>query len=237
MTGIKHLWELQTLEEEKLDLERKARTFPEVRELKMLKADIEENQAKIQVMKDELVQIKRNLKQEESGIMLLKEKMEKASTQLYSGEITNAKELETAEKNMEINKEKVEEAEDRALVLMEQAEKAEEQIKQLLKDLDTKKGQFRELNKSYTERKAGLARALEEHEARNKKLVEKIDPQLMQKFCNLCGRFDDKKGVALLENGVCSGCHMSVSFDLLKQSKNKPKELMCDNCGRLLLVE
>jgi hypothetical protein len=60
---------------------------------------------------------------------------------------------------------------------------------------------------------------------------------LFERYRKLSGKFQDGKPLAVLEKGVCSGCHMGVSFDLLKKAKTDSHNLRCDNCGRMLFVE
>lgn len=237
MSDIKHLWELQKHEGNQVLFERKTKTIPEVKDLRILKSEIEEKQQAIQIIRNQTNVMKKELRIEEQDIVALKEKRAKMSEQLYSGEVSNVKELESTEKNVGTLSEKISASEEEAIIMMEKIEKKDAELNVLVNDLDNEKNRFRELNKVYIEKKEQTTKALEKIKSQIIKLTAKIGPQSMSRFTKLREKFDDKKGVAVLENGICSGCHMSVSFELLKQSKDKARELFCDNCGRLLVIE
>ncbi len=237
MSNVKYLWEIQNLEEKKLIIEKQLKTIPEFKELKVLREEIENSRTETRKLKDELDQARKNLKEEEDEIALLKDKIEKANAELYSGEIINAKELEALEKNINALRQRVSQAEEKALTLMEKLETSDQKVEILSANLEKKKARFRQLNKKFNETKITLFRSLEETAVRKENLSKQIPPEVLRSYYKLCERFDDRKGVALLHKGVCSGCHMSVSFDLRKQAKDKLQVVACDNCSRLLLTE
>jgi predicted nucleic acid-binding Zn-ribbon protein len=46
----------------------------------------------------------------------------------------------------------------------------------------------------------------------------------------------DKKGVALVRNGVCTGCHISVAIGALAGLAQEGDIRTCGNCGRYLYL-
>jgi len=237
LSKLKYLWEMQNLEEKRAGLEKELKRIPEAKELKALKEEIEKSQTEIRRQRDELGRVKKGLKVEEDNIAVLKDKLGKAQEELYSGETANAKELEASEKNITVIKEKVGQAEEMALNLMEKVEASEQDVTRLIEELEKMKTHFRELNKAYSEKKEKLTKGMQKLHSRRELLGTKITPDIMASYKKLCGKFDDKKGVAMLENGICSGCHVSVSFDLRRQARTTAEDIFCDNCGRLLLLE
>lgn len=237
MTIVKALLELEILQEQISSLEKQLKSIPEFKELKRLKQEIEECQFETVQLNEELASNKSNLKSVEDSINLLKVKIGRANDELYSGNTANVKELEAAQKNIDKIKEKVEESEEHALKMMEDLEKNEKIFKELVAVLEKKKQEFRQLHKFYNDKKLELAGALKEAEANKEALSQTIDPGLMEKYRQQGGNYSDGKAIAKLNNGVCSGCHMTVSFDLRKQAKAKDLVITCDNCGRFLVVE
>lgn len=236
MFDFRYLWELQSLEEQRQTAEKKLKSIPEFKELKQLKEEIEKGQEGVKTMKEEVTGTKRDLREIEDSIAVLKYKTEKADEELYSGQTTNTKELEIAQKNLQAIRQKTQEGEDRALRLMEVLEAHENRLNGLTDELEQKKKDFRLLNKFYNEKKVELAAIREDINARQELIREKIPPEVMEAYLKLCEKMPDRKGLARLEKGVCSGCHMTVSFDLLRQAKGKDA-VLCDNCGRMLLLE
>lgn len=46
-----------------------------------------------------------------------------------------------------------------------------------------------------------------------------------------------KKGVAVIRNQVCTGCHMRVPIAVVVELRRGADVRLCDNCGRYLYVE
>lgn len=237
MSGIKNLWQIQNLEDARNHIERQLKRLPEVKDLKQLKKEIEFEQAQIQEMQEELNRVKKDLKSEEDKISVLKVKADRASLDLYSGDIKAARELEAAEKNIAVIRESIGQVEEQALVLMDTLEEKRKVARTIMQSLEERKKRFMGLNKQYRDKKEGFAREMEEIIQRIETLKHDTPPELLELYSRLCKKHDDGKGLAELQNAICSGCHMSVSFELLKQAKGGLENLFCDNCGRLLIIE
>lgn len=237
MDKLKILFDLQNANREKSRLEKLLKTLPQVKELKDLKKAIELAQTEIQQIGPKLESYRKNLKKEEQLISGFKDKVKMASDLLYSGEITNVKELESAKKNLETEQAKISTVEEKAILLMEKIEEFENKIRLMLKELEDKKSKFRDLNKQYVKEKESISHSIQEIDNWTENTRKALPPDLMESFQVLCRKFDDGQGIGLLRQGVCSGCHMSVSFDLLKKAKVMPGKIICDNCGRWLIPE
>jgi predicted nucleic acid-binding Zn-ribbon protein len=159
------------------------------------------------------------------------------NVELYSGEVNNIKELEAAEKSLNAIKEKVDFYEERAIQLMEILENNDNGINRLMEELEAKKADFRRVNKYYNDRKLEMMNLLEDISRRKEILTRKIDPESMEFYLKLCRKNDNGQGMAIIQKGICSGCHMALSFDLLKKAKNDNVKIICDNCGRLLVTD
>ena len=61
-----------------------------------------------------------------------------------------------------------------------------------------------------------------------------IPPSVLDHYDRL--RTRGKKGVALLVNQVCTGCHMSVTTAKLTNVMRGTEIQRCDNCGRYLCL-
>jgi len=192
---------------------------------------------KIRHLKSELEPIKKNLKSKESEMAVIKTRIEKADEELYGGQITSAKELESVEKSIEGFRQQLGAAEEKILTIMETADDRERHIREMIAELEEKKERFKRLNNSYKETREKLSAALEKINVKKEKLVKKVPQETLDKYYRLCSGFKDKKGVALLQANICSGCNMSVSFEIIKKAKTQQGEVNCDNCGRLLIIK
>ncbi len=74
----------------------------------------------------------------------------------------------------------------------------------------------------------------ERTEAARAKLRGKIPPQILGHYDRLVVR--GKKGLALVRNQVCSGCHMFLPIGVVATLKRGEDILLCDSCGRYLYL-
>ncbi len=236
MEIIEYLWELQNLEENSRKIQEQMKSIPEYRELKELKTEIEAGQKEVHGLKQELETVKKSIRLEEDALAIIKDKIKKSSDELYGGQMTGAKELETAEKNIDKLNQQCGAAEDKILTIMETADNQENRIAKMTAALEERKNAFKNLNSRYKKTKEDLQNALAEITSRIEALKEKIPPDELEKYRKLCSRFKDSRAIAVLQGGICSGCNMGVSFDIRKKAKND-SNVKCDNCGRLLIIK
>jgi predicted nucleic acid-binding Zn-ribbon protein len=71
-------------------------------------------------------------------------------------------------------------------------------------------------------------------EAAAAKLRGKIPPQILGHYDRLVVR--GKKGVALVRNQVCAGCHMFLPIGVIASLKRGEDIQLCDSCGRYLYL-
>ena len=84
--------------------------------------------------------------------------------------------------------------------------------------------------------------ALEFNESSEKKTEEKmaelrakIPPPILAHYARLAAR--GKKGVALVRNQVCTGCHMRLPIGTINTLMQGQDVQLCDTCGRYLFLE
>ena len=71
-------------------------------------------------------------------------------------------------------------------------------------------------------------------EASTTELRAKIPPQILGHFDRLVAR--GKKGVAIVRNQVCTGCHMHLPIGVIMTLKHAQDIQLCENCGRYLYL-
>lgn len=73
-----------------------------------------------------------------------------------------------------------------------------------------------------------------EKSGRIARLRKKIPAPILAHYDRL--RHRGKKGVALVRNGVCTGCHMRMSIGTLATLMHGEDIQLCDTCGRYLFL-
>ena len=164
-----------------------------------------------------------------------KERSESLNSQLYGGEITNPRDLESLEREAS-----------NVLHLVEQQEAAISQITEKIEEAQSKKDDLEskldEAKTAWGIRKSELQAALKElnakragFEGKRSKLTEGLDATSLQHYEMLRKR---KGGVAVVkvQRGLCQGCRMSLPTHQQQRVRNGSQMVLCASCGRMLFL-
>jgi len=162
-------------------------------------------------------------------------KAAKVEQDLYSGRISNPKELRAMQEDVEALGRQRQRIEDEMLALMEEVESQLEQIRGLETDRQARERALDEALEDYTTRHRALTAELEAARRRREALAVEADPDFLRRYERLRGR---KGGVAVatVNGAVCSACHMTVPEALLNAARERDEIRTCEDCGRILYV-
>ena len=154
---------------------------------------------------------------------------------LYDGSIKDFKTYSKMDKEMEECKNELDTIETDLLNLMDEKVLLEKDIKKLKRRLIKLHELYQEERIQYHKKKEEL----QSHHMINSHKIEELLSDIQETF--IMEYRDIKKRVqpalARIDNGVCSGCHMSISIILLKEIQRGDKLYTCENCGRILYME
>lgn len=235
MSELKLLWEIQQLDLEKGMLEKQLRNMPLANELKRLKAEIEMGQEALKKKKETYDREIRRLKLKEDEAASLREKYEASSKDLYGSDSSNAKELAGATAKLEELKEKVDVLDDEIIEIMEKVAEQKQVYLDEMAELNVRKDSFREIRQEYQTYKDEICSKLEKLPGKLVALTKSVTTEKIALYQKLHVNFPDGVVVADTKKGICAGCHMGVSFDIMNQLKSDTKIIYCDHCGRILL--
>ena len=172
----------------------------------------------------------------EQELAVVKEEVEKLETRLYSGAITNVRELTAIETEHTTARRKlaqVDEAINPSQVAAEEAKQRHEQLKQELADREQSwKGEKQQLMKE--KRRIGR-----EYQAMGKERDKATDGIPSHDLALYSSLLPTKGGVAVVtvDRGVCQGCHVRLPVGEIARMRNTDNIVSCPSCGRILLVE
>ncbi len=172
----------------------------------------------------------RSLELEAQG---LTEKIKEVNERLYSGRITNAKELAGLNQDEKMLERRKSELEDRELALMEQIEAEDHHAAE-------RRATFEKISGQTTWRHDHDRATLNQLDASDAELARKRDALRAQLDANTLRVYDHlratKKGraVALLKNTSCSACGYAVPSGLVSRVKVGSELVFCTNCERIL---
>ena len=163
----------------------------------------------------------------------LNNKIKPIEEKLYSGRITNTKELSNLQHELDILKSHRSQLEDKALEIMEQVELSETSLTSAGEELKKNEAEWqkeqRELSVEIEQLKAALTARRKDRQT----LIDKIDSSATELYQQI--KKQKVTAVARVEQGICTGCRISLSTATLQQVRSG-NPVQCTNCGRILYL-
>ncbi|GBD10538.1 hypothetical protein HRbin23_00182 [bacterium HR23] len=178
------------------------------------------------------------LRQRELELTLadLEQKVKDLERRMFSGRVTNPKELLSLQEEVKLLKGRISQTEDALLQVMEQVEHASQVVK-------TAQEEYRRVETLWHSQRQvweqDYQRALQEKqtlEQRRAMLANALDGPSLALYASLR---ESKNGLAVakVERGVCRGCGMAVPQGLIPRVRGGKEVVRCPSCGRLLYGE
>lgn len=223
----KQLFDLQELD---LELEEKAQDLARVEAILADDGEVREARQHLEAARGEALLRERELRRQEGEMEALHQKLQALESKLYSGTVTNFKELQSLQQEVETLKHKHEAQEDAVLELMEKVEEGKRHVSELSQHLvevgKARQAQVAEL----TDQRQELSRALAAAQEKRGSLLPRIDPAGLNLYQEV--RRSHSPAVVRVEQGRCLGCRVSLSLNEIQKARRAPAQ--CPSCGRIL---
>lgn len=159
-------------------------------------------------------------------------KTNSSNQRLYSGKVTNPKELTDLQKEIAALGRRHAELEEEVLEAMIMVEDGEAEQETAVAELKIVEAKWQKDQTSLRAEQNDLALHLHDLIIARKGQVEPIDPKLIAEYDNMMRR---KNGLAVvgIKLGRCQGCHLSISSHKINQVA-QGEMAYCGGCGRLL---
>ncbi|MCM8818513.1 MAG: C4-type zinc ribbon domain-containing protein [Candidatus Omnitrophica bacterium] len=228
--NIEKLIKLQNIDIEILEKEEEINSLFQKEKEFNKKIEIEEK--KIKEIKEELKKLQLDKKEKELEIKSYEEEVKNLNQKLDN--VKTNKEYEALLIEIANFKKKISEIEEQLLILMEAEDEKikkekfiEEELKKVKEDvfkkMEEEKKKAEELKKEVSKKKQEREIYIKEIPSSDYLLYEKIRKTKK-----------DNIAIAKVEDGVCSGCNMSLPTYIVEMVKKKEKVVQCENCSRIL---
>jgi uncharacterized protein len=226
---IKILIELQKIDSQIYKLKKELATHPE--ELKRLDQEFEKKKVHAKAAEDELKAVQLKQKQREADLTAREEKISKLQSQLYqlkSNKEYSAMELEI--KGMKADKSVLEEDILRMLDSVHVSKAALAREKEALIVEDKKHQEQVNVVKKQSDETGASLKELEE---KRKVYTPNIEKRLLSQYERLVKGLE---GLALVPvvNKSCGGCHINLPPQVINETQQYEKWIVCESCARLL---
>ncbi len=217
-------------------LEERRQSLPEAQRLSEVRSQLEELESDLQIATKQHDEIAREQHRLEGEIELIEGKTSKEEQRMFSGGVSNPKELANLQAEVESLKRKKSSVEDGLLEVMEQRESASTTQSSLQEQHDSATGLADELVKTVGSLTAEIEAELVAHGAARDSIVPDIAPDLLSLYDKLR---EQKAGVgaAALVGGNCEGCHTKLPQVEWERIRKELGLQRCDNCRRILVVK
>jgi len=227
------LYRLQTID---LEITNSKRRLEEVKASLGKSEELRQARRALQKAKDELNRWRTTLRDLELEAKSLTAKITSVEERLYSGRVTNPKELANLQNEVSYLKRKRGELEDRQLEAMVEVEEHEAEV-------DSKKASLAQIEAEWSQTQKRLTAEqgeLEERLAHKKKERVEAEGMIGAEDLALYGELYSRKGgqaVALLKGEVCQACRVTLPTSRVQQARSGDSLSFCSSCQRILYVE
>ncbi len=185
-----------------------------------------------QAQRDELARQQKRLDDE---IATIGDKRTQVNTALYSGSVTNARELQDLTEEIEALSRRITSLEDDDLEIMEKLEPVDASVSTLIADRASATANLEAAELRLTAAEAELAVDLETEMAARTAVAADVPAELLSEYESLRGGRGGI-GVARLIGTQCGGCHLTLSaMEAARIRKSAAEVTHCEECGRLLV--
>lgn len=192
------------------------------------KASLQESETALQKQESELMDLELKLK-------AVDEKRVKFEQRLYSGVVTNPKELGSIEKEVTILKDQQGKLDTQVLALYDEVESVRSAAQQARKTLQDAEAAARQaISKENSEKKRLESELAELASQRSSAAVHVTDSALMARY-DTVRRKTGNTGVARILDNRCEACHVAVTSFVTRKLFEDGEYVSCESCGRILM--
>ncbi|HEX2057271.1 MAG TPA: C4-type zinc ribbon domain-containing protein [Actinomycetota bacterium] len=217
-------------------LEERRASLSEARRLDEVNAALAELDADLAIARKQQEEIVREVARLEGEAGLLDEKIAREEQRMFSGGVSNPKELSALQAEVESLKRKKTALEDELLEAMLGREQATATIDGLSKEREEMATEAADLTTVVEGLTGEISADLAKHSGARTEIAATIPADLLKLYDQLR---ESKGGVgaAGLEAGTCLGCHTKLPQRELERMRAEGGLQRCDNCRRILVVD
>ena len=194
---------------------------------------LDDAQAQLAAEQKKLEELRRQHREAEAGVDDILSKIAAIEEQLYSGRITNPKELSGLQHEANTLKAKSDDLETRALEIIDRVEAAEKVVAQATAAFQKLGEDWQSQQKQLAEDIAQLNTSLADLNQKRQRLAGEIEPTAVNLYEKI--RQNKKPPVARVEQGICRVCRISLSASELQRVRSG-NPIQCGSCGRILFL-
>lgn len=233
MSLAKELFQLQQIEQE---IETKNSEIARIKESQGKSQKVLDAESSLEQAGEWLGKIQKDQKEKEYSLQDLNTRKKDLEKMLYEGKDKGPKELESIRKEAEKVKAQAQKDEELLFGLMGEIDEAQKNVAKYKANLKQIEEEWSGEKSNFSSRISSLESAIQDLQNKRSEQSALIAPSDLD-FYNKLKSQKQGKSVARVEQGRCQGCRLNLSMNLLKRLRTEKSPILCDNCGRILLLE
>lgn len=212
--------------------------LPERAELDSRQAALAALEAESAPLRERRHEVARAQQALEDEIALLAEKTDAVNATMYGSSVSNPRELQALQGELDSLARRRTTLEDRMLEQMVEAEPLDAELAAVAQRRESLDEGAIAATAALAEIETAIDAELADIDSRRAPLVAELDPELMARYERLRSRFKGV-GVARFEGGKCNGCHLTLPAAEAEQVRREARDngvATCPECDRLLVV-
>jgi predicted nucleic acid-binding Zn-ribbon protein len=175
-------------------------------------------------------------KEAEWALEELDQRLKLLEQRLYSGSITNTKELYAVQQETQHLRAQQSRQEEMTLEVMDATDTLREMAKQKSEAVQRAEEAWSQFNASSVQRGAQLESKRQEVQVRRDQFAGSIDAELLKRYETL-KRSKQGRAVSRVEQNSCQWCRVILTPSELQRARVSQDLQLCSNCGRILYFD
>jgi predicted nucleic acid-binding Zn-ribbon protein len=234
-SDLQRLLDLQAEDSAIKRLEDQRSSLPQAQRVAELADQLAELASDIEIATKQAEEVQREQHRLEGEIELADQKIAREEQRLFSGGVSNPKELSALQAEVEMLKRKKAELEDRLLEMMVTTEQATATLDRLKGEQQQASTESETLTAQVETVTADIDAQLGTHNAARGGIATEISEGVLKLYEQLRAS-KGGVGAAALEGGTCQGCHTKLPNKEVERLRAEGGLQRCDNCRRILVV-
>lgn len=211
-------------------------TLPERAKLAESGAQVAELDGRLAVVDERRGELSRSQQRLEDEVASLTERANQAEKQLYSGSVSNPRELQALQDDIASIRRRIGQIEDQELEIMELSEPVDAELATLWADRERLEAETQRVTDELAESEAAIDVDLAEASRERAAAAEGVPDDLWPEYDALRAQLGGV-AIARLVGSTCQGCHLALpAVEVDRIRKLSPDEKVhCEECGRLLV--
>src|SRR5579883_3470583 len=166
----------------------------------------------------------------------LEQRLKQQEQRLYSGSVTNAKELYALQQEVQHLRAQQARQEEMTLEMMEATETLREAAEQKARAISEAEQSWKLANAAGVARREQLEAKLREMRGKRTELVAALDSELLKRYEGM-RKIKQGRVVSKIEQNSCQWCRVILTPSEIQRVRVSPELQTCSNCGRILYYD